>query len=196
LSAGRPAGGRHERPTPATLNYLPSGGMQMIWSGALIEHGWSGTGPVRSEVTVCHGERPRERDRGLTIADRRPPPMVTDNHHPPASVRLMPPVIINAEIARRGLLPFIKPTWTDGLPARLPLRRRLDFEFNYRTGSTGCTGAQLVARCRHLRERTPRPNHSQNVTMFELLKMKSLPMSYFTAQNHVHSIKLRSIQTT
>ena len=106
----------------------------------------------------------------------------------------MPPVIINAEIARRRSTP-VHQADLDGLPARLP-RRRLDFEFNYRTGSTGCTGAQLVARCRHLRKRTPRPNHSQNVTMFELLKMNSLPMSYFTAQNHVHPIKLRSIQIT
>jgi len=31
--------------------------MQMIWSGALIEHGWSAPGPVGSEVTVCHRER-------------------------------------------------------------------------------------------------------------------------------------------
>ena len=68
---------RHERPTRATLNYLPTGGMQMIWSGALIEHGWSAPCAVGSEVTVCHRELPA----GAAWSRQTPP--VTDNHHPP-----------------------------------------------------------------------------------------------------------------
>jgi len=64
--------------------------MQMIWSAALIEHGWSGLGPVGSEVTVCH------RRLALLRGPSTRPLIITSL----LTTALMLRVIINAEIAR------------------------------------------------------------------------------------------------
>ena len=55
--------------------------MQMIWSGALIEHGWSAARSRR-----VRGDRlsPREGSPSATDCSRLRPP-VTDNHHPPST---------------------------------------------------------------------------------------------------------------